>query len=199
MYTRRGDHHRPGPGIGSRQIETHAKDIDRDTRRIINAVKEGVGKGLLRLSSPQGGPHRRQARHPRRGRRPASGRWRGREVEATAPSSSKKHLAKFAVEIKNTTGATRDAYRKVQEQTTAPETLTIELRANEKAATKNAKETTCTDVRGSYLRRLRRQVPRRPQRLGDTVVTTEMPGRRSSPGIGIRTGDAELAADRVSG
>ena len=32
-------------GASSRQIETHAKDIDRDTRRTINGVKEGVGKG----------------------------------------------------------------------------------------------------------------------------------------------------------
>jgi hypothetical protein len=31
-------------GASSRQLETHAKDIDRDTRKIINAVKEGVGK-----------------------------------------------------------------------------------------------------------------------------------------------------------
>jgi hypothetical protein len=46
-------------------------------------------------------------------------------------------LSKFAVEIKNTTGATRDAYRKVQEQTVAPDAGTIELRVNEKAATKD--------------------------------------------------------------
>ncbi len=30
-------------GGSSREIETHAKDIDRDTRKIINSVKEGVG------------------------------------------------------------------------------------------------------------------------------------------------------------
>lgn len=58
-------------------------------------------------------------------------------VEAAATDFVKEHLAKFAVEIKNTTGATRDGYRKVQEQTAAPEAVTVELRANEKAATKN--------------------------------------------------------------
>jgi hypothetical protein len=29
----------------TRIIDTHAKDIDRDTRKIINSVREGVGKG----------------------------------------------------------------------------------------------------------------------------------------------------------
>jgi hypothetical protein len=33
----------------------------------------------------------------------------------------------------------RDAYRKVQEQTSAPEAITVELRANEKTATKDGK------------------------------------------------------------
>ncbi|MCA1702056.1 MAG: hypothetical protein LC808_01805 [Actinobacteria bacterium] len=37
-----------------------------------------------------------------------------------ATSFVQEQLAKFAAEIKNTTGATRDAYRKVQEQTAAP-------------------------------------------------------------------------------
>ena len=31
-----------------RRLQTHAKDIDRDTRRVIKAVKEGVGEGYLR-------------------------------------------------------------------------------------------------------------------------------------------------------
>jgi hypothetical protein len=58
------------------------------------------------------------------------------KVEDAATQWVKGHLATFAAEIKNSTGATRDAYRKVQEQTTEPEAITIELRSNEKAATK---------------------------------------------------------------
>jgi hypothetical protein len=58
-------------------------------------------------------------------------------VEVAATEFVQEHLATFSVEISNTTGATRDAYRKVQEQTGAPEAVTIELRANDKAATKN--------------------------------------------------------------
>jgi hypothetical protein len=59
------------------------------------------------------------------------------EIEATANKFVREQLAKFAVEIKNTTGATRDAYRKVQEQVSAPEPIAVELRMNEKAATKD--------------------------------------------------------------
>jgi hypothetical protein len=59
------------------------------------------------------------------------------EIEAAANKFVRDQLTAFAVEIKNTTGAIRDAYRKVQEQTSRPEAITIELRANEKAAAKN--------------------------------------------------------------
>lgn len=37
----------------------------------------------------------------------------------------------------NTTGAPRDAYTRVREQTTSPEVVTVELRLNERAATKD--------------------------------------------------------------
>ena len=47
-------------------------------------------------------------------------------------------LTNFAVEIKNTTGAVRDAYRKVQEQASTPEALLIELRTNKTIATKDS-------------------------------------------------------------
>jgi type III restriction enzyme len=60
------------------------------------------------------------------------------EIEATANKFVRDYLSKFAVEIKNTTGVTRDAYRKVQEQVSTPEPITIELRLNEKAATNDA-------------------------------------------------------------
>ena len=123
-------------GASSRGIETHAKDIDRDTRRIINSVKEGVGKDYYA--------------HRIRQSDPAANKLDIRievaalllvdgviaEIETTASKFVRDHLTSFAVEIKNTTGTTQDAYRKVQEQTTVPEAITIELRANEKTATK---------------------------------------------------------------
>ena len=59
------------------------------------------------------------------------------EIDAAATKFVKDHLARFAVEIKNTTGATRDSYRLVQEQTSDRESLTIDMRTNERAATRD--------------------------------------------------------------
>lgn len=122
--------------VTSRLIETHRKDIDRDTRKIINAVREGVGTGYYAHRAAAVDPS--DSRLDLRVEVAALLRLDGvvESVEAAATHFVQEHLARFAVEIKNTTGATRDAYRKVQEQTAAPEAVTIELRANEKAATK---------------------------------------------------------------
>lgn len=124
-------------GATSRLIETHAKDIDRDTRRIINSVREGVGKGYYAYRAAKADPG--ESRLDIRVDVAALLRVDGvvASIEAAATSFVQEQLSKFAVEIKNTTGATRDAYRKVQEQTAAPEAVVIELRSNEKAATKN--------------------------------------------------------------
>src|SRR5690606_38106608 len=109
----------------TRLIETHVKDIDRDTRKIINSVREGVGKGYYAHRAAKADPA--DSRLDVRLEVAALLRLDGvvASVEAAATDFVTEHLAKFAVEIKNTTGATRDGYRKVQEQTAAPETVTI--------------------------------------------------------------------------
>ena len=124
-------------GSSSRQLETHAKDIDRDTRKIINKVKDGVGKVYYAHRVSQSGPDANKL--DVRIEVAALLRVDGvvAEIEAAANRFVRKQLTRFNVDIKNTTGATRDAYRVVQEQTISPEALTVELRANEKAATKN--------------------------------------------------------------
>ena len=123
--------------VTTRLLETHIKDLDRDTRRILNSVREGVGLGYYKHRAAKAAPE--ESRLDIRVGVAALLRVDGviAGVEAAATDFVKEHLAKFAVEIKNTTGATRDGYRKVQEQTAAPEAVTVELRANEKAATKN--------------------------------------------------------------
>lgn len=121
----------------TRLIDTHIKDIDRDTRRIINSVREGVGKGYFAHRVAKADPS--ESRLDIRVEVAALLRLDGvvASVEAAATEFVQEHLARFAVEITNTTGATRNAYRKVQEQTSAPEATTIDLRANEKAPTKD--------------------------------------------------------------
>jgi type III restriction enzyme len=124
-------------GTSERLVDTHARDIDRDTRRIINAVKEGVGKGYYNYRAHGADPttNRLDIRVEVAALLMVEGVLA--EIEATATKFVQEHLAKYGAEIKNTTGATRDTYRKVQEQTSAPEAITVELRANEKGATKN--------------------------------------------------------------
>lgn len=60
------------------------------------------------------------------------------EVDSTATLWVQEQLTKFAVDIKNTTGATRDAYTKVHEQTSRLERVGIELPTNELAPTEDS-------------------------------------------------------------
>jgi hypothetical protein len=124
-------------GDSSRVLETHAKDIDRDTRRIINAVKEGVARSYYAHRIRKAGltANRLEIRIEIAALLRVENVIK--EIELTANKFVQQQLASFAAEIKNTTGATRDAYRKVQEQTSAPEPVTIELRDNYKTATQS--------------------------------------------------------------
>jgi type III restriction enzyme len=120
-----------------RRIATHSRDVARDSQRIINAVREGVGKAWFahRLGSAGAGADRDQLRVETAALLRVEGVID--TIDETATAWVQKQLADFRVEIKNTTGATRDAYTRVMEQTTTPEELTVELRANERAATKD--------------------------------------------------------------
>lgn len=125
-------------GVGWRQVETHAKDLDRDTTAIIRSLKEGVGLGYYKYRAARADPS--VSKLDVRIEVAALLRVPGvvDKIEEAATEFVHEHLAKFAAEIANTTGDVRDRYRKVQEQTSRPEALTIELRDNEKAATKDA-------------------------------------------------------------
>jgi hypothetical protein len=117
-----------------RILDTHVKDIDRDARKAIYGVREGVGQDYYAHRASKVDPAQR---FDTRIEVAALLRVDGvvGNVEDAATDFVKEHLTKFSVAIKHTTGATRDAYRKVQEQTTTPDAVTIELRDNEKTAT----------------------------------------------------------------
>ncbi|MHB8959049.1 MAG: DEAD/DEAH box helicase family protein [Candidatus Limnocylindrales bacterium] len=119
-------------------VATHARDVARDAQRLIDGVKEGAGKAWFahRLAAEHGADRDkvrvRCAALLRVGAiAPA--------LDAAATAWVKERLDQFRVPILNTVGATRDAYTRVQEQTTSPEAVTVQLRANERAATKDAK------------------------------------------------------------
>jgi hypothetical protein len=58
-------------------------------------------------------------------------------VEQRATEWVQEQLDRYRTEVALTTGATRDAFTRVREQTNAPEEVTVQLRANERAATKD--------------------------------------------------------------
>ena len=161
-------------GVSSRRTKTHARDIDRDTRTIINAVKEGVGKSYYAHRARQANPDVQRLNI--RVEVAALIRIDGviADIEVTATQFVQKHLEEFAVAIKNTTGATRDAYRKVQEQTTTPEAITVELRANEKAATKTAGGDLLPTFAGHIYSDATGQYPARLNAWEKIVIETEI-------------------------
>ena len=120
-----------------RRIATHARDVARDSQRIINSLPEGVGKDWFAQRLQSAGPSVDRDRV--RVEVAALLRVDGvaATIDETATDWVKKQLDGFRVEIKNTTGATRDAYTRVREHATSPEIVTVELRANERAATKD--------------------------------------------------------------
>jgi type III restriction enzyme len=118
------------------EVATHARDVTRDAQRIIDSVREGVGKAWFahRLAAEPGAS--RDAVRVR-----CAALLRVEKVRtmigATATDWVREQLDRFRVQILNTVGATRDAYTRVQEQTTVPETVTVQLRRNQRAATKD--------------------------------------------------------------
>jgi type III restriction enzyme len=162
-------------GTSSRQIETHAKDIDRDTRRIINSVKEGIGTSYYahRTRQPDDpGASKLDIRVEVAALLRADGVIA--QIEAVANKFVKEQLTRFAVEIKNTTGARRDAYRRVQEQTTVPEAITVELRLNEKAATKDGQGLPLRTFDGHIYSDAVGKFPAKLNEWEEEVVTTEI-------------------------
>lgn len=152
-------------GVTSRSIATHTQDLDRDTRRIIRSVREGVGTDYLAYR------RRKDAdADPRDVRVDVAALLAIKDVLAeldnTAATWVQDQLTKFAVDIKNTTGATRDAYMKVQEQTSQLERVGIELPAKRGRPGRGHRWQPVPDLRAPPLRRCRRHVPSQAQRLG---------------------------------
>ena len=120
-----------------RLIQTHAKDLESDATRVIKRVEEGVGEGYFRHRADGAGAEPIEARIEVAALLRVDGVLA--EIDAAATKFVTDHLAEFAAEIKNTTGETRVAYRRVQEQTSNRETLSVNLLTNATAATEDGK------------------------------------------------------------
>lgn len=122
----------------TRVSSTHVQDVERDSRKLIRAVKEGVGQDYLayRVHKAGSGADKLDIRIQ------VAALFMNEqvltEIDATATKWVKERLAEFAVDIKNTTGAARDAFVKVKEQTSTPEITGIALRDNMVAPTRDA-------------------------------------------------------------
>ena len=121
-----------------RSIQTAARDIDRDTRRIINSVKEGIGKDYVRYLVNKGDTNVDIL--DLRTRAAAIFRVEGvvTEIETAATKWVRQQLSEFDAAIKNTTGAAMDAYMRVREQTSEQETTGIHLALTIKSPTKTS-------------------------------------------------------------
>ena len=131
---------------GVRTEATALRDIDRDTRRVVATIKEGVAKDYVRYRVEKAGvdPDVLAVRTEVAALIMVDGVRSA--VEATATNWVQDQFTKFAVEIKNTTGATRDAYLKVKEQISKPEETGIELTVNLRAATKDSNKEDAKDL-----------------------------------------------------
>jgi superfamily II DNA or RNA helicase len=124
----------------TREVQTHLADIDRDTRKIIKRIREGAGQDYYAY---------RVEKQGERGERFDKFAIRIRvaalfiiddvvgALDNAATQWTQDRLKQFAVEIKNTTGATRNDYLRVQEQTVDPEPVDLILRDNLKTATRD--------------------------------------------------------------
>lgn len=133
-------------GNGVRTEATALRDIDRDTRRLVATVKEGVAKDYVRYRVEKAGADADVLAIRTEVAALIMIDGTASSVEAMATTWVQDQFAKFAVEIKNTTGATRDAYLKVKEQISKPEETGIELTVNLKAATRDSNNDGAKDL-----------------------------------------------------
>ena len=117
-------------------IATHSRDVARDAQKVIDSMREGVGKEWFLHRVTAEATADRDALRVR-----CAALLRVDGVPATLDASAtdwvKEKLDQFRVQILNTVGATRDAYTRVQEQTSSLETSTVRLRQNDREATKD--------------------------------------------------------------
>jgi hypothetical protein len=119
-----------------RRIAAHADDVARDATRQLNVLPEGTGRTwFAHRVQKEPGVDRSVIRVRCAALLGLEGVRAG--VEQAATAWVQEQLDRFRVEIANTTGATRDQYTRVMEQTSMPEAMTIQLRDNLRAATKD--------------------------------------------------------------
>ncbi len=168
-----------GESIGTTQHSeaTAVGDLDRDTRKLVASVKEGVAKDYLRYKVEGAGENADVVGARIEVAALVMVEGVVAQVEAAAVKWVQGRFTDFLVEIKNTTGATADAYRKVREQTSAPEETAVELTTTLKAPTKDSTKTGAADLPTFASHLYADAKGRFPTKLNDwetSVVNTEL-------------------------
>lgn len=162
----------------TREVKTHFADIDRDTRKLIKRIKEGAGQDYYAHRVEKAGADADKFET----RISVAALFMIDEVaqalDAAATGWVQDRLEQFAVEIKNTTGATRNDYLRVQEQTVDPEPVDLILRDNLKTATRNGDGEPLPTFAGHIYADADGEFPVTLNRWERTVVETEL-GRPS--------------------
>lgn len=158
----------------TREVKTHFSDIDRDTRKLIKRIKEGAGQDYYAHRVEKAGANADKFEI----RISVAALFMIDEVvqalDAAATGWVQDRLEQFAVEIKNTTGATRNDYLRVQEQTVDPEPVDLILRDNVKTATKDGDGNPLPTVTGHIYANDDGEFPATLNRWERTVVETEI-------------------------
>jgi hypothetical protein len=131
---------------GVRTEATALRDIERDTRRVVATIKEGVAKDYVRFRIEKVGVDADVLSIRTEIAALVMIDGVASEIDAVASKWVQDQFTKFAVEIKNTTGARRDAYLKVKEQISKPEETGIELTVNLKGASKDSNAEDAEDL-----------------------------------------------------
>lgn len=162
----------------TRTVTTHYADIDRDTRKMMRRIKEGAGQDYYahRVEKAGSGADKFQIRIEVAALLLIDKVILG--IEAAATQWVQDRLEQFAVEIKNMTGVTRNAYLRVQEQTVDPEPVDLILRDNVKTATRDGDGNVLPTFEGHLYANDQGRFPALLNKWEREVVETEI-GRQS--------------------
>jgi hypothetical protein len=130
----------------TRTLATSPGDLARDTQREINKVKEGVAKDYVRHLVDKGGDAADVLGIKTRVAALLRVDGTVAEVEAAATTWVLDQFVTFDVGIKNSTGATKDAFLRVKEQSSAQEETGIELPLTLRAPTRSSNAEDADDL-----------------------------------------------------
>jgi hypothetical protein len=129
-----------------RTIDTALGDLDRQTRKIVGSVREGVAKGYVAYRVDKAGEHADELTIRTEVAALIMVGGVIDTINATATTWVKDRLAQFDADFKLTTGPHKAAWMKVREMTSDQEVTGIELPTTIKTGTKDGNDVNAPDL-----------------------------------------------------